>query len=98
MSDPLEECKHEITRANCTICTPRKTLQPARLSAGWGPWFRAGYEGECSECPADIVEGDQIRADGEGGWLCEACGSDESSETAPLPPSGPSREELNEWW
>lgn len=45
---------------------------------GPGPWFEAGYEGDCSGCFAEIAIGDIIRADGEGGWQRqECCGSDE---------------------
>lgn len=39
-----------------------------------GPWVRAGYGGLCDACDGSIVEGDQIRADGQGGWLCSDCG------------------------
>ncbi|MGP4092981.1 hypothetical protein [Nonomuraea sp. KM90] len=41
-----------------------------------GPWFHAGYPGECA-CGASFDEGDQIRADGEGGWVAECCGGDD---------------------
>lgn len=43
----------------------------------FGPWFAAGYEGSCAECGEDIVVDDMIRADGEGGYLCECCGEEE---------------------
>lgn len=39
---------------------------------GPGPWFMAGYGGECDSCGADYDAGDEIRADGSGGWEC--CG------------------------
>lgn len=40
-----------------------------------GPWFHASYPGECSGylCGMWFVEGDQIRADGEGGWEAREC-------------------------
>jgi predicted RNA-binding Zn-ribbon protein involved in translation (DUF1610 family) len=42
-----------------------------------GPWFTAGYSsGSCSDCGEDITEGDTIRADGQGGYLCEECGAE----------------------
>lgn len=42
-----------------------------------GPWVRAGYDGECDgTCGGAIMEGDEIRADGQGGWLCSDCGAD----------------------
>jgi hypothetical protein len=34
-------------------------------------------DGECSGCGADFFEGDEIRPDGEGGWLAECCGEDD---------------------
>jgi hypothetical protein len=33
----------------------------------FGPWFSARFDSECDECGNAIDEGDQIRADGEGG-------------------------------
>lgn len=45
---------------------------------GKGPWFGAQYDGHCDGCGNSIEEGDMIRADGEGGWECEAwCGQDD---------------------
>lgn len=46
-------------------------------SSDYGPWFDAAYSGQCSGCWDAIGEGDRIRADGAGGWLCEECGADE---------------------
>ena len=42
-----------------------------------GPWFLAAYYGSCADCGADIEPDDQIRADGDGGYLCEDCGEEE---------------------
>jgi hypothetical protein len=50
--------------------------QPDKDSGGFGPWFYAAYSGECAGCWCIIDEGDLIRADGEGGYLCEGCGED----------------------
>lgn len=43
-----------------------------------GPWVTATFDGDCdgTSCGGRIVEGEEIRADGEGGWLCEPCGED----------------------
>lgn len=41
--------------------------------SGLGPLIEARYSGRCSGCDQDIRRGDQIRADGEGGWLCVSC-------------------------
>lgn len=43
----------------------------------FGPWFTAGFDSDCDECGGPIDEGDRIRSDGEGGWLCEECGDDD---------------------
>jgi hypothetical protein len=53
-----------------------------------GPWFAAGYGGECSGCGEEILEGDQIRADGEGGWLDEDCGVEDEDVTPYPAPRG----------
>ena len=42
-----------------------------------GPWITATADGECTGCGEDILEGDEIRSDGEDGWLCGLCGLDE---------------------
>lgn len=43
-------------------------LEPVK-QAGMGPVFVAEYEGECSGCGGEINRGDDIRADGQGGWV-----------------------------
>lgn len=35
----------------------------------FGPVFMAGYECECESCDEGIVAGEDIRADGRGGWI-----------------------------
>ena len=44
--------------------------------SGPGPWFPARFDSECDECGSAIDQGDRIRADGEGGYVCEPCGED----------------------
>ena len=48
-----------------------------------GPVFRAGYDSECSSATCylggDIEEGDDIQADGEGGFRHAECGDEEHS-------------------
>lgn len=44
----------------------------------FGPVFRAGFESECNGCDEGIVPGEDVRADGSGGWIhadtmCERC-------------------------
>lgn len=41
--------------------------------SGPGPWFVAGYDGDCSRCGDPFTEGDTIRADGAGDWECSTC-------------------------
>lgn len=43
-----------------------------------GPWIVAGFDSECDPCGGAIFAGDEIRADGSGGWECRAvCGTDD---------------------
>jgi len=35
----------------------------------FGPVFCAGHESECESCDEGIVPGEDIRADGRGGWI-----------------------------
>jgi hypothetical protein len=43
---------------------------------GPGPWVTARFDSECGTCGGLIDEGDRIRSDGYGEWLCEPCGED----------------------
>lgn len=38
-----------------------------------GSVFTAGYDSECAACEAGIFEGEEIRADGEGGYIHYGC-------------------------
>ncbi len=38
-----------------------------------GPFFLANYSGECSRGGEWFREGEEIRADGSGGWECFEC-------------------------
>jgi len=38
-----------------------------------GRWFTSRYDGDCDVCGAGLFEGDEIRADGEGGWQGREC-------------------------
>lgn len=42
----------------------------------YGPWITARFDSDCDGCGDQIFEGDRIRSDGEGGWLCEPCGEE----------------------
>lgn len=42
------------------------------------PWFTAGFDGDPASCCGSVVlEGETIRADGEGGWEHESCIEDQ---------------------
>lgn len=43
----------------------------------WGIPLTARFDGECSECGCDILEGDDIFSDGQRGWLCDWCGMED---------------------
>jgi hypothetical protein len=70
-----EQCIHDLSQLSCAVCSP-----PARASVAafviydYGPWVEAGFPGRCADCGETVSPGDQIRADGQGGWLCGMCG------------------------
>lgn len=74
----VEPCeKHEVS--NCAYCQPTTaSVQRDALSRPLrGPWFEARLPGRCSlNDEHRIVPGDEIRADGTGGYLCRECGLD----------------------
>jgi hypothetical protein len=83
MPDTLIPCeKHELT--GCADCAPgaspgiprQARLRSRAAGSGLGPWFPAQYDGGCGGCGEKITEGDSIRADGCGGWLCPDCGAE----------------------
>ena len=65
----MAECAHLIDRDSCADCRDRPVLRP-----DYGPWFEAGWPGECAGCYGEITIGDAIRSDGNRGWLCSSCG------------------------
>lgn len=81
MTAPFEPCIHDMHPANCAFCTPHPAAAAfapvfARPS-GLGPWITAGYGSDCHGCGDPIEDGDRIRSDGQGGWLCTDCGSED---------------------
>lgn len=44
-----------------------------------GPWVPAWFDGT-RDCGHDVLAGDLIRADGEGGWECEECADNDEPE------------------
>lgn len=56
---------------------PRFTPRVVRDPYEKGPWFPARFEGTCDTSGDFFDEGDEIRADGQGGWEArECCGED----------------------
>jgi hypothetical protein len=64
----------DLLKSQCAHCRPGTVLSeyvPGEL----GPWFTARFDSSCDGCASRIHEGDTIRADGEGGYLCQSCGT-----------------------
>lgn len=74
------------------------SLPPRPSSDGPGPWFTAGYGGDCSACDAPFDEGDTIRADGQGAWegfdCCEGRGDDDTPRRVEYPFAGTSLDDM----
>ncbi|WP_214103200.1 hypothetical protein [Acrocarpospora catenulata] len=64
----------ELIREQCAHCRPAPPPEP-RL---YGRWFAAQFPGDCAGCGERFEEGDEIRWDGEGGYLAECCGGDDA--------------------
>jgi hypothetical protein len=88
----MATCKHGL-ESGCADCNPSlPAVSPYyEPDAQPGPWFEARFSSDCHGCGGDITEGDYIRSDGAGGWLCGICGH-EGEEPAvafcPVPVSG----------
>lgn len=72
-------CCHFIDTAVsvCVDCLPagrmvRHELEPSMF----GPWREARFDGHCAGCDEQIFPGDDIRSDGQRGWLGRCCGED----------------------
>ncbi|MBM0274115.1 hypothetical protein [Micromonospora tarensis] len=88
----------ELIAAQCAHCLPALASdavgQPRTPSdKPLGPWITASYRGTCSSCGTRTEEMDDIRADGDGGWLGRCCGDVDEPATTPtldgliVPPS-----------
>jgi hypothetical protein len=68
-------CKHDLDPGTCSVCSGRDKGSPPVLDPSeFGPWFAARFPGRCSACNKPFNEDAQIRADGQGGYLADACG------------------------
>lgn len=72
----------DLLRDSCSHCTGRGEEVPERDTSAFGPWFTAAYPGRCSVCDERIEPGDEIRADGEGGYRCAECGREDGATDA----------------
>jgi hypothetical protein len=64
----------ELEVTGCAHCRP--VIDTPRPARALGRWFPARYAGRCSDCDTRFHEDEEIRADGEGGYLCEDCGEE----------------------
>jgi hypothetical protein len=51
-----------------------KPPDPFESVTDTAPWVPASFDGECSSCDGAIWVGEEIRADGFGGWEGKCCG------------------------
>lgn len=93
-------CKHDMEGgcADCATTSPAVSPRP-EYQPDLGPWIEAQWGGDCADCGSYTPAGEQIRADGEGGWLCGTCGHEGEVPAAkfripeyqvPVRPGGPS--------
>lgn len=68
-----EPCIHDLDPATCGVCNGAEKRTSAAERPERGPWFFARFDGTCSDCGDGFDAGQKIRADGEGGYLCEDC-------------------------
>lgn len=65
-------CANGCTNEPCKqLSDPAPTVEA--MDDTKGPWFTAAYSGSCSACFNRTEVGDEIRADGEGGYECSEC-------------------------
>jgi hypothetical protein len=94
---------HGLELGSCADCRPRAARAPGWPAprSGPGPYFTAGHPGHCAGCGEDIRPGDEIRADGDGGWeRRDCCGmyADEAEEYGSARPARVLRDvQLVEW-
>ena len=61
---------------SCGHCNGAEARAARDDRAERGPWFTAAYPGVCAGCGEEFEAGTLIRADGDGGYLSEACGEE----------------------
>lgn len=84
MTSTEERCdKTDLLKSQCAHCRPAAApnIESSSLTnfgellakSQQGRWFTANYDGDCSVCGEDFEQGDDIRADGSGGWQGRYC-------------------------
>lgn len=64
----------DLIKDQCAHC--RNVPDPTPKRRPMATVFPASYSGDCAGCGSSFDEGEQIRSDGEGGWLAECCDGD----------------------
>lgn len=69
--DPDDPCPQSMTARSARAAGRRapSLVDDAEDAPRFGPVFMATYESECESCDEGIVAGEDIRADGRGGWI-----------------------------
>lgn len=84
MDSPTEEL---LAAIDDPFTTPTATEFTERTGdSAKGPWVEARYANTL-DCGHDVLAGDEIRADGEGGWECRDCGVDQEEASYATPDS-----------
>jgi hypothetical protein len=66
--------KTDLLVESCGHCNGAEARAAQEARGARGPWFTAAYPGTCAGCSEEFGPGTLIRADGDGGYLAEACG------------------------
>jgi hypothetical protein len=69
---PADRFDHPAGPRAVDVCAELAGTEPDDDTDGPGPWITAGFDGPCSHGDT-IVDGDMIRADGDGGWEHREC-------------------------
>ena len=72
-------CRHDIDTSIsvCLDCLPVSgPVLREQVPSMFGPWTEAEFCGRCAGCRSEIRPGDDIRADGQDGWLGRCCGEE----------------------